>query len=178
MTHTITFPTIDTITGLFERGCLFNRAKTLSDSEMLTNDINTKQEMQHLIPEGIIKITLRVDMPEWLPDVISRMVDFRYLPGNWDSYGAKPVDLSIFLSVIRILPEIVMPETPCPSICPTNNGGIQLEWNENGRDLEVEFVAADRVQVIFEDGRKTEEREISLIGSLTELREMVNAISE
>lgn len=74
------------------------------------------------------------------------------LEPNWDSYGAHPVRSSAFVQAIRLLAAVLATPVRRPSIVPTPEGGIQLEWHEPDADLEFEIHPAGGIEVFLEMG--------------------------
>ncbi|MDZ7751399.1 MAG: hypothetical protein U5S82_07000 [Gammaproteobacteria bacterium] len=89
--------------------------------------------------------------PGWLQEITERLNELINLPENWDSYGAKPVYVECAIHTLRLLSEISKPQTPIPTVIPTSEGNLQVEWHLNGIDLEVKVLAIDRLEVFFED---------------------------
>ena len=91
--------------------------------------------------------------PRWEAQTAERLRRLMELPPGWDSYGASPVDGSIVGYTQQILSRVMDEATPLPQIVPTSTGGIQLEWHQQGIDLEVEVTGPYRCRVSFEDFR-------------------------
>jgi len=53
--------------------------------------------------------------------------------------------------MLQVLALVMRDDTPVPSVCPTNRGGVQVEWHERGIDLEIETLSAYTLGVSFED---------------------------
>ena len=75
---------------------------------------------------------------------LNRIADFA---PDWDGYGAKALDSSIYRSVMRWMIEWSAELGGCHLVA-TSRGGIQLEWHEGGRILELEFVDADTIEYL------------------------------
>lgn len=120
--------------------------------------------MSVLIPRQMMK-------PGWVEPVAWRVLEILDLQENWDSYGARPVEHDSAARVLDTL-AVTMPEDgPPPSLVPTAQGGIQVEWHINGIDLEVEFEPDSQVMDLwFRDIALGEERELTL--GQTELHEL------
>jgi len=79
----------------------------------------------------------------WLPDALARLTHLTELGANWDSYGGDPVTadaLAQTRALINMLSawHAVAPNLP-PQVVPVPDGGVQIEWHENGYDLDVEI---------------------------------------
>ena len=76
--------------------------------------------------------TLTSTVPEWWPSAIKKITALLSLPDNWDSYGAKSIDVNLAYASVNILQQISSIELPQPSIVPTTQGRLQFEWHTAG----------------------------------------------
>lgn len=90
-------------------------------------------------------------LPRWLAPARDRVSEIVQLPWGWDGHDGCPVKIDIAKFAIRFLLQVLAPESPAPQIVPLSGGGIQLEWHQNGVDLEIEIDAPNQVFVSFED---------------------------
>ncbi len=75
---------------------------------------------------------------------LDRLHDLMLLPANWDSYGARPINIKSVGYSIALFCEIMFENTPEPQVVPTKSGDVQLEWHIYGIDLEIE-ICSDRI---------------------------------
>lgn len=75
----------------------------------------------------------------WLQDVFSRVSELTALREDWDTYGARPVTAAAAINVVQFLHDHAYSDLSRPSVVPTSDGGIQLEWHRGGVDLEIAF---------------------------------------
>ena len=106
---------------------------------------------------GIFQFEEKPD--EWLVPLVTKICELGFLPENWDSYGARPIDPRIAGTVIVFLLNELSSSDPRPSIVPTCYGGIQAEWHTGGIDLEIEFESPHAMHLSFDDGEREEELE-------------------
>ena len=59
------------------------------------------------------------------------------------------VQLKLVARMLTILIEILDGQTPPPSVVPTWEGGLQVEWHRNGVDLEVEIAPNGHIEYFF-----------------------------
>lgn len=78
-------------------------------------------------------------LPEWFDPLMRGLADLLTLPANWDTYGAAPIELKVVNQASQLMKGILDADDPPPWVVPMSNGGIQLEWHENGADLEIEI---------------------------------------
>jgi hypothetical protein len=71
-------------------------------------------------------------------DYEKKLADLAKLEANWDSYGGKTIDPRCIESARKGLQHC--PEgMPKVRVVPCSDGGVQLEWSKDGRELEIEF---------------------------------------
>ena len=64
-------------------------------------------------------------------------------PENWDSYGGKAIDKDCIIMSSKIIKQLIALkrsisfEIPSPFIAPLSTGGIQMEWEDGERYLEI-----------------------------------------
>jgi hypothetical protein len=61
------------------------------------------------------------------------------LPFDWDRQGAPPIEPLTIQSALDALSLFMAQTSSLPAWTPTRDGGVQLDWHENGVDLEIEF---------------------------------------
>lgn len=88
---------------------------------------------------------------KWFTPICKKLCELLDLPPNWDSYGALPIEPRNVAIALDILNETINTGTPRPSVVPTNQGGVQLEWHTDGIDLEVKIGPGTKVHIFFED---------------------------
>ena len=64
---------------------------------------------------------------------------FEQFEDSWDSYGAIPFNKE-YLNCVRSFIERLEEDILQPFVCPTGASTIQLEWNINGKHLEIEIM--------------------------------------
>lgn len=74
------------------------------------------------------------------------------LEPDWDSYGGLPTSEVAARKAIRIVSGIVAQSARLPAIVPVNDGGIQLEWHNNGWDVEIEVHPDGAVSTFIDNG--------------------------
>ena len=116
------------------------------------------------------------DISDWLLSVRDRLRTLMRLEENWDSYGARPVAPGLADATLDILNLISGPDVPLPSIVPTPNGELQLEWHTNGIDLEVEASSPTSMHMYYHDLQTNEEYEEPLSFDLSLFTRAISTI--
>ena len=119
---------------------------------------------------------IEAEFPKWtiknrFNQAFQRIGGFARLPENWDSYAAKPIDrecisrgVTIFKELVK-LSSVAEVEIPTPFVAPLSSGGIQIEWEEGERYLELS-ITPDPLSVDYFATDKAKEGQLTLEGSL------------
>ncbi len=88
---------------------------------------------------------------------LKQLVSLLDLKENWNSYGAPPIDPGTLGFALAFLVRTMRDGTPRPAVLASPRGGLQLEWHEQGIDLEIKVLPGGRFRVYLEDLRTGEE---------------------
>ena len=114
----------------------------------------------------------------WLIPTVEKLNELRRLTAsNW-SAGAKPIDISAINSMLELLTNILPNDAPPPTVVPTWDGGVQVEWHRNGIDLEIEVSADRESEYYFFDHQSNEEIEGEAPGNLDQLSEYAKKLRQ
>ena len=130
---------------------------------LLSEGYGSPKPIQCVVSGTDLPFPFTGDAPAWLEPTTRALAELLWLPENWDSYGALRIEQEHIEAALETLLAIMQPDTPAPSVVPTNRGSVQLEWHERGIDLEVEMLSQNRILVSFEDlvSRKEWEKEFA-----------------
>jgi hypothetical protein len=78
--------------------------------------------------------------PAWMSPAIARLRALLSLPPNWNSYGSMPIAPSTIHRALQFMVSALPSRAPTPAIVPTPSGGVQLEWHQDGLDVEIELL--------------------------------------
>ncbi len=99
--------------------------------------------------------------PIWFQPTLDRFLELTELGNDWDQRGSAQVRRDVLSFALRsVLPKILLPTTPAPAVIPLGHGGIQLVWNSDNAEIEVEVVEPYSVIAYHFDkatGEETEE---------------------
>lgn len=100
--------------------------------------------------------------PPWLDTAAAKLETLTELGDNWDSYGGRRIAVATVLEVFQLLAGLYALGLTAPTIVPTSNGGIQLEWRVRELELELSFEPNGRMLALFDDASRGEswEREL------------------
>lgn len=83
--------------------------------------------------------------------LVDRIDSLATLPPDWDTYGSPPIQPTAVVAVRYLLEESQVLGLPLPQVVPVPGGGLQLEWNLEGRALEMEVGARGELAYLFVD---------------------------
>lgn len=146
----------------------------LSSREVTASGAHPSVVVAEVTPRWIL---VSPQPPAWVQPTLQSLDRLMRLPDNWDRYGACRVHPSAAFTTLRMLAEVMTPETPSPSIVPTSKGGLQLEWHRNGVDLEIEAVSMNRVSFYVRNLKDGSEREGEWTSDLRELRSILRQVT-
>jgi hypothetical protein len=92
--------------------------------------------------------------PGFANPLVRRLQQYLRLEQGWNSYDAPPVSQRAVQTALAHLAQ--MAGRPRPSLVPTSQGGIQLEWHGAQVDIEVECLPSGHARLVAEDCRTEE----------------------
>jgi hypothetical protein len=110
----------------------------------------------------------------WMGAAFANLRELAELPVNWDGYHSPAIDPAIVEQAGRILSALEIENVPVPSIGPVSGGGLQLEWQFAGRELEIEVLPDRSVQVLLVNGKEMEEFALSSFNQVDEVRDLIS----
>ena len=123
--------TLAAAVGTFTTAPTWTREKRPARTLLTDPTIMTMQLKEPLIFE------VPQPVPEWFTETLQALEHLSTLRDNWDSYGARPIkDDTIFMALdlaYRTLPY----DADAPIVVPTSDSGVQLEWSDDGYELEM-----------------------------------------
>jgi hypothetical protein len=86
-------------------------------------------------------------------DLPTQSAQLELLPADWDGENADKPKSSVVAAVKGFIAsmEKVMPGLSEPTIAPTRNGGVLLEWNMQDYRLDLEFGSSHEAQFAYFD---------------------------
>lgn len=99
--------------------------------------------------------------PKWQPEADERLADLMLLRRGWNGPNSGPISVGIAQYIRAVLQSVMQRHTPLPSFVPAQGGAVQLEWHQNGLDVELMVYRPldTELSVQFHDGRDAIEEE-------------------
>lgn len=150
---------------------------TIASEALLADRLKPAREKRPTVTPGGWVVAIQFEPPAWVEPTVQALADLLTLPPGWDSYGANAVDPWHVWATFELLSLVMRDDTPAPVVCPTNRGGVQVEWHTRGIDLEIESLSTYRFRVSFEDAVTGHEWDGEVGGDLGRLIESIACFS-
>jgi hypothetical protein len=87
-------------------------------------------------------------MNAWQLNSIKKVLSYKSLNQNWDSYGSPGLAKCTVQAALSFLIDIPFSSLPMPRIVPVSGGGLQFEWVSGERELEVEVRPEGSIEIL------------------------------
>jgi hypothetical protein len=126
------------------------------------------------IPVSVFSQPSTSSEPLWLRPVLAQFTRLMALDDNWDQRGSAEVRHDVLSFAFRgVLPEIMPPTAPAPAVIPLGHGGVQLVWNTDRAEIEVEVIAPNEIIAYHFDKATGEESEEPLTNDFSALSSLM-----
>ena len=93
----------------------------------------------------------------WLRSAQRKISELAQLSENWDSYGSRSIQRPAIEQAAEVLACLSNLDLSDPQIFPVPGGGIQLEFRQDSRELEIEILPDGSIEFLMvEDGKMRE----------------------
>jgi hypothetical protein len=93
--------------------------------------------------------TSKYEMPQPLRRMIDEVDELANLPENWDGYGSPPIQSAVRRTAYKLVELLDNLGLPNPHFAPVSGGGLQLEWQKEKRELELEIFPNGKVSFLM-----------------------------
>jgi hypothetical protein len=115
--------------------------------------------------------------PKWQAETLAQVTALLKMRAGWDSYRAVPVRHDAAMFALTVLENVMSASTPSPSVVPSPNGGLQLEWHINHIDLEIHVLEPYKGEVWWYDHSTGSENTYVLTADLSALRAPIDKLT-
>lgn len=97
---------------------------------------------------------------DWFLTSVGTVAQLSKLPAGWDSYGSPPITAEARSQALRVLTLLEAQAGTMPQIGPVSGGGLQMEWSQGHRALELEVRPDGSVEYlrVYDDDKMEEGR--------------------
>lgn len=113
--------------------------------------------------------------PEWSMEFGRRASELLQLGTDWDGRQSAGPRLDALTFAYSLLSEAMAPTTVAPSVIPMSNGGVQLVWNGNQADVEVDVIQPNVASVYVFDHASGAETEWLLTTEFSQLSALLRS---
>jgi hypothetical protein len=96
-----------------------------------------------------ITVTPLADANPWLRNAQRKITELKQLPENWDSYGSRPIQQAAIEKAADLLAILSKLGLPPAQIFPVPGGGIQFEFQQDRRELELEILPDGSIEFLI-----------------------------
>lgn len=97
-------------------------------------------------------------LSDWQTAALKGVYKVRGLSPNWDNEGGTPPSDRLIDFAAIVVTSLFLEDLPIPFVVPTPRGGLQFEWNEGRRELDVEILPDCSLEFLkVENGEPMEE---------------------
>ncbi len=86
---------------------------------------------------------------KWLRQTVVELVRLLGLPKDWNSDNPARINPKAIEKILALLLTILDSDSTPPVVVPTSQGGVQVEWHQNGIDLEIEAFNSGNPEYFF-----------------------------
>jgi hypothetical protein len=127
-----------------------------------------------LVSAPQVDIPTTASEPAWLRPTLAAFANIAGLEDDWDGRGSAKVRQEVLSFALRsVLAEVLPPMAPAPAVIPLGHGGIQLIWNTDAAEIEVEVVAPYEVVAYRFNKATGDEHEELLSNDLSNLADVM-----
>jgi hypothetical protein len=116
-------------------------------------DTMSPLEVRVSVGENTVIVSLKtaseISSVKWLNQTIIGLVRLLWLPKDWSSDNPERINPRVIEKILALLLTILEPDSPPPVVVPTTRGGVQVEWHQNGIDLEIEAFNSSKLEYYF-----------------------------
>lgn len=115
-------------------------------------------------------------LPGWFIPVLRGFASLITLPNNWDGEGARAINREAINRALDAIEYLLPKDAPAPSIVPTADSGLQIEWHRSRKDMEIEFRPDGGVEFYYFDETSGKEHEGPVGPGFASLKEYLRQI--
>jgi hypothetical protein len=131
------------------------------------------QTVRVRIPAPQVSASTTSSEPSWLKSTLDQFAQLAQLGDDWDRRGSAEVRHDVLSFALRNVLPVLPPNAPGPAVIPLGHGGVQLVWNTDSTEIEVEVIAPNDIIVYHFDKASGEEFEEPLSNNLSSLAKLM-----
>ena len=141
------------------------------------------QDIQPVSPTNIGETSANVTVfdrrrrtASWQNDMVSTLCRFIELSDGWDSYGGKPLRHDTGMFALQLMNGMMGPSIPSPHLVPVSDDGLQIEWHQNGFDIELYIASPYECELMVHDHASAETKTYRLTSDFSPLKDALRRL--
>ncbi len=110
---------------------------------------STSHHSQLINETEVLPIRNHTAHSQMIKNLKEKCIEFTKLEFDWDGYNGIAVPIERAKLMIRLIENLVTPLIPKPDVVPGCDGAIQIEWCENGYELEIELTSRSMIDLLL-----------------------------
>lgn len=129
------------------------------------------------LPVTARKEIVQESSSSWLQALMPHLQELVRLPIGWDGYRGRPTSFACASFTAQILVRLCREDLAPPALVPGSDGSVQIEWHENGYDVELDVQAPNHVIAKRYDLVSDQDEEIPLSNDFTDIIGWIDALT-
>jgi hypothetical protein len=118
------------------------------------------------------------NIPLVIEEAIFKLINLGKLKEGWDSYNAIAPSEETLYAAACLVHNLFDKNTPTPGIFPVPNGNVQIEWNQDNKEVEIEVKSLHEYELYFSDMSNGDTYAKTLGYDFEELRKIIVRLGE
>jgi hypothetical protein len=129
------------------------------------------------LPITAPRVIIQEPSSSWQQALLPRLEELVGLPNGWDGYRGRPISFACARFTADILVRLCREDLAPPALVPGSDGSVQIEWHENGYDVELDVQAPNHVLAKRYDLLSDKDEEIRLSNDITAIVDWIAALT-
>ena len=129
------------------------------------------------LPITARKVIVQEYGSSWQQALSPRLEELVRLPNGWDGYRGRPISFACARFTAQLLVHLCREDLAPPALIPGSDGSVQIEWHENGYNVELDVRAPNNVLAKRYNLLSDEDEEISLSNDFTDIMGWIDTLT-
>jgi hypothetical protein len=129
------------------------------------------------LPSTTRRVIVQENTSDWQRALTPRLEQLIRLPLGWDGYRGRPISYACTTFAGQILVRLCRSDLAPPALVPGSDGSIQIEWHENGYDVELDVQGPNHVIAKRFDHVSEKDEEIELSNDFAAIMGWIDALT-
>jgi hypothetical protein len=140
--------------------------------------LNARPTVAFTTAESQLEITLSGSDADWVLPTLQAIAGLCRLDSNWDTYEALPIQTDQLQSALVFMQYFSSLDIPNPVVVPTNDGGIQFEWDLPSAEIEIRTMPGRNMSCFIEGRNRQHSTEAIPLNNPSRLFSLAKLLSQ